>query len=41
MTSSMSVNYMGQSGIYIQDLTSGTITIGHPKIEIGENPNPQ
>lgn len=41
MTSSMSVNYMGQSGIYIQDLTSGTVTIGHPKIEIGENPNPQ
>lgn len=41
MTSSMSVNDMGQSGIYIQDLTSGTITIGHPKIEIGENPNPQ
>lgn len=41
MTSSMSVNDMGQSGIYIQNLTSGTITIGHPKIEIGENPNPQ
>lgn len=41
MTSSMSVNDMGQSGIYIQDLTSGTITIGHPKIEIGENSDPQ
>ena len=41
MTSSMSVNNVGQNGIYVQGLISGTVTIGHPKIEIGENHNPQ